>query len=291
MFWLGAILPSLNWLSFGLIAYAHIPARVLTGSGLIVFLVLSFGIGAAGSMRPLFRGIAVGLSLSSLLSVGQALGWIDLASYNLPAGLLYNSAIQSSAIAIVILALVGAKDWLYIPAMLPGLWLAHSRGGYLVIAASLAGRFFGWKAVIWLLLVAAAITLTLKNTSDTDRLLIWTVAWQNLEWFGHGPGSFANLLFEWTDGVRYPGHVHNDYLQLAYELGVWALPFYAVYLAALALTEETYWPAFAGFAVCGLFFFPLYAPVTAFIGAALAGHLICYDVIWVAKGKTLAEIG
>ena len=290
MFWLGAILPFLNCLSFGLIAYFHVTARALTGPGLLVFLALSFALGALCQLRPLFRGLAVALSFSSMLAVGQSFGWTSLASYNLPAGLLYNSAIQSAAMAIVILALVAAKDWLYIPAMLPGLWLAQSRGGYLVIAGGLVGRFLGWKAVIWVMLAAAAVTLTINNVSDGERLLIWRVAWQNLEWFGHGAGSFANLLFESDGAVRYPGHVHNDYLQLAYELGVWAIPIYLIYLAALALTEETYWPAFAGFAVCGLFFFPLYTPVTAFIGAVLAGHLVCYDIkLWVVKGEALVE--
>ena len=81
---------------------------------------------------------------------------------------------------------------------------------------------------------------------------------------------------EWedADGVHYPGHVHNDYLQLAYEFGIWAAPAYLIYAAALVRTESPYWPAFAGFAAASVFFFPLYTPVTAIMGSVLAGHIL-----------------
>jgi hypothetical protein len=282
VFWLGAILPILNWLSFGLIAYAEIPARALTGPWFLLLLAVAFALGAATSIRPLFRGLAVGLSLSSLVAVGQWFGW-GPSVYNLPAGLLYNSAIQAVAIALVISAL-SASDWRYIPAMIPGLLLAQSRGGYLVLAIGLAGRF-GWQISVLVLLGAAAVLVTVMGTSDLDRLMIWNVAWRDLAWFGHGPGSFANVLFQAGDGLHYPGHVHNDYLQLAYELGIWAAPVYLVYAAALIRTESPYWPAFAGFAAASGFFFPLYTPVTAIIGAVLAGHILGEHYQAVMTGK------
>ena len=273
MFWLGASLPILNWLSFGLIEYFHIPARALTGSWFILLLAMALWLGAAASLRALFRGLAIGLSVSSVVAVGQWSGW-GPASYNLPGGLLYNSAIQAVAIALVIVSLERA-DWRYVPAMLPGLLLAHSRGGYLVAFVGLAARIFGWKGAVLTLLAVAAVSVTVMGTSDLDRIMIWSVAWHDLQWFGHGPGSFANVLFQASDGLHYPGHVHNDYLQLAYEFGIWAAPAYLIYAAALIHTESPYWPAFAGFAAAGVFFFPLYTPVTAIIGAVLAGHILC----------------
>jgi hypothetical protein len=282
VFWLGAILPILNWLSFGLIAYFQIPARALTGPWFILLVAMAFWLGSAGPLRPLFRGLAVGLSVSSLVAIGQWFGW-GPASYNLPAGLLYNSAIQGVAIALVISALP-ASDWRYIPAMLPGLVLAQSRGGYLVLAIGLTGRF-GWQASVLVLLATGALSVTIMGTSDLDRLMIWGAAWRDLDWLGHGPGSFANVLLQAADGVHYPGHVHNDYLQLAYELGICAVPVYLIYAGALIRTESPYWPAFAGFAAASVFFFPLYAPVTAFIGAVLAGHILCGHYQCVMTGK------
>jgi hypothetical protein len=275
VFWLGASLPVLNWLSFSLIAYFHLTARALTGPWFFLFLALAFWLGSVISLRPLVRGLAIGLSVSSVVAVGQWIGCVPIDSYNLPAGLLYNGSIQAAAIALVITALVCDRDWRFVPALLPGLLLTQSRGGFLVLAIGLSARAFGWLAPVFMVAVAAVVSLAVMNISDVHRLLIWNATWNDLEWLGHGAGSFANVLFWHGDDLHYPGHVHNDYLQLAYELGIWAAPVYLVYAAALIRAHSPYWPAFVGFAVAGLFFFPLYAPVTGFIGAVLAGHIAC----------------
>lgn len=170
-------------------------------------------------------------------------------------------------------ALACAQDWRYVPAMLPGLWLAHSRGGWLIVALGAVCLAWGWRLALLALLAAAAVSLTWPGPSDMERFLIWRAALSGLDWDGRGMGSFADVLFR-TDALYYPGHVHNDYLQLAFELGIGAVPVYLIYAATLARTESRYWPAFAGFALAGMFFFPLYTPITAFIGAALAGHVL-----------------
>lgn len=275
MFWLGASLPVLNWLSFSLIAYFHITARALTGPWFFLLLALAFWLGSVITLRPVFRGLAIGLSVSSVVAIGQWFDWIAPGSANPPGGLLYNSGVHAIAIAIVILGLLANRDWRFIPAMMPGLLLSQSRGGYLVLAVGIAARALGWPAVVLMVGMAAAVSFAVMGTTDAHRLLIWSATWNDLEWLGHGAGSFANVLFWHGDDLHYPGHVHNDYLQLAYELGIWAAPVYLVYAAALIRIRSPYWPAFAGFAVAGLFFFPLYAPVTAFIGAVLAGHIAC----------------
>ena len=273
MFWLGLILPICHWLSLGVAIHFGITAHSLTGPWFAAFLFMAFWFGAASpSLDRLWRGLAVGLSLSSAATVAQALGWDGIPSMDKPAGLFYNSTIQAIAIALVIVAL---KDWRYIPAMLPGLVLSGSRGGWLVLAVGLMVRFVDWRYALLAVLTVAAIALTWPGPSDQERLMIWGFAAHNLDWFGHG--QFATALFYAPDGLHYPGHAHNDYLQLAYELGIWAVPVYLIYVRALWLTEATYWPAFVGFAVAGLFFFPLYAPLPAFIGAVLAGHILRPD--------------
>ena len=275
MFWLGAILPLLNWLSFGLIAHFQISATELTGPWFYLGLAHSMLLGAAvSSLQPLIRGLAVGLSISSAIAVAQALGWSDLARWNLPAGLLYNSAVHAAAIALVIVALCAARDFRYIPGLLPGLYLAHSRGGYAMLAVAFIGRLLGWQAAIFTIALGAAVTITWVSPSDAERMMLWTVAWRDLGWSGHGVGSFAAVVFTAPDGLHYPGHVHDDYLQLAFELGVLAIPVYALYALALARTAHPYWPCFLAFATAGLFFFPLYVPIPAFIGAVIAGHII-----------------
>jgi len=277
VFWLGASLPILNWLSFSLIASAEIPARELNGEWLLFFLACSFVIGAGNDLRGLFRGLSASLSLSSLIAVAQWMGWVSIDSYNFPAGLLYNSAIHACAISLVITALACAGDWRFMPLMVPGLVIAQSRGAYLVLLAALIGRIFGWRGAVLAVLAAACVLLTFVGVSDADRLLFWAVAWQQLEWLGHGPGEFSNMVFNVGGVIHYPGHVHNDYLQLAYELGVFAAPIYLVYAVALTRTRSKYWLPFVGFATSSLFFFPFYNGVTGLIGATLAGHLIYHD--------------
>jgi hypothetical protein len=275
VFWLGAILPLLNWLSFSLIANFKIPATALTGPWFYLGLALCVWVGAAlSSLQPLIRGLAVGLSISSAVAVAQALGWSDIARWNLPAGLLYNSAIQACSIALVIVALCAARDFRYIPALLPGLYLAHSRGGYAMLAVAFIGRWLGWQAALLTTALGAAVTITWVSPSDAERTMLWVVAWRDIGWSGHGLGSFARVLFTAPDGLHYPGHVHNDYLQLAFELGVLAIPVYALYGFALVRTGNRYWPCFLAFATAGLFFFPLYAPIPALTGAVVAGHII-----------------
>jgi hypothetical protein len=273
VFWLGACLPVLNWLALLGAVHLEISAHSLTGPWIAALPAFAFAVGWNAPLEQLWRGLAVGLSLSSAVAVAQALGWDAIPSTEKPGGLLYNSAIQATAIALVIIALSCAKDWLYIPTMLPGLWLAHSRGGWLLLAVGTISAW-GWRPVLLAVLAAGAVALTWPYPSDHERLLLWSAARAGLGWVGHGPGSFADLLF-WYDGrLYYPGHAHNDYLQLAYELGILAIPVYAIYAAALAHTDLLYWSVFVGFAVAGLFFYPLYAPVPCFIGAALAGDAL-----------------
>lgn len=275
MFWLGALLPICNWLGILLAVHFEIPAHSLTGPWFAVLPAMAFGLGAASiSLAPLWRGLAVGLSLSSAIAVAQLLGWSGIPSMQKPAGLFYNSAIEALAIALVMIALTCNRDWRYIPAMLPGFLLATSRGAFLVLAVSaIAG--VNWRYALLVLLAAGAFVLTWPGPSDLDRLLIWGAAFNNLDWAGHGAGSFANLMFVSDGELHYPGHVHNDYLQLAYEFGIAAAAVYLIYAAALARAESPYWPVFVGFAVAGFFFFPLYSPLPSFIGAALAGNILC----------------
>ena len=67
---------------------------------------------------------------------------------------------------------------------------------------------------------------------------------------------------------------HNDYLQLAFEFGIGSLAIFAIGAFALARTESPDWLAFFTFAIAAGFFFPLYAPMLAFIGCVSAGHLL-----------------
>lgn len=279
MFWLGVIIPIACWLNDSLITYLHLTVEAMTGPWFLLALAVAFCLGAALPIRSLFCGLAVSLSVSSAVAVAQALGWTGIVSWNHPAGFLYNSAVHAVAIALVIAALFAQRDYHYIWAMLPGLALAQSRGGYLVLAVGIGGRMFGWPVVIVMLAAASAVSMLVMGSSDLDRLTIWSVTWPALDWVGHGAGSFGNVLYHAGGALHFPGKAHNDYLQFSYEFGLMAIPLYLVYAVTLARPDRIYWASFAAFAVAGLFFFPFYTPVTGFIGAVLAGHILMHDLV------------
>lgn len=263
--WMRAEPTSAHWAGLAFVAYAaagalfRLPESV-PGLWFIAITALAFWLGsAAQSLSALFRGLAVGLAVASCF------------------GLLFNNSVQGIAVALVMLALVCDRAWLFLPLLVPGLYFAGSRGGWLVLATGLLGKFCGWRWVVGAIIVVGYAAVTFLNPSDSERIQIWLVAARNLTVFGHGAGSFADMLFWGQTFLMRPEHVHNDYLQVAFEFGIGAAPLLYVYAAGLGNSGAQYWPVFVGFAVGGLFFFPLYSPVLAFIGAVAAGHILRRD--------------
>jgi hypothetical protein len=273
MFWLGAIIPA----GSAAAAYTDVGLWQMT----LVLVAFCYGRGFE-SLEPLWRGLAVGLSISSAVAIAQAFGWAAIPFQTndppRPAGLLFNPALQSYAIALVSLSLADKRNWLYLPAMLPGLVLAHSRGGWLVLAIGLAARIINGYAAAVTLVISGVAAIYFAGMSDQLRLATWKTSYENLKLFGNGAGAFANVTFSIPDvGMVYPVHVHNDYLELAYEYGILALIPYLVIGAALCRTRRPDWHVFVGYCALATFYFPLYCAPLAFLGSALAGHLLAKD--------------
>ena len=260
-----------------------VPAATLAGMTTtlalwqITLIVLAFAYGRASeSLEPLWRGLAPALGLSSLIAIGQVLAVPGLPPYYLhPAGLFYSPAVQASMIALVSVALAERRTWFLIPPLLPGLVLAQSRGGWLVLAIGLTARWLHGALAFAVLAAAGIAAAAMMTLSDQLRLATWKLALANLTLFGNGAGTFANLVFYDQNGsLVYPEHVHNDYLELAYEYGVGALIPYAVMIAALCRTRRPGWPVFAGYCALSAFYFPLYCAPLALVGSVVAGHLL-----------------
>lgn len=266
----------LLWAAFS-VAWSPNPMFAVYGLWQVSILALAFWLGSTMvSLSSLWRGLAIGLGLSSAVAVAQAIGFDRLAAYDAsrPAGLLFNPAVQGAMIALVAVALVAERSWFYIVPMLPGLWLAHSRGAILVLCVGLLARLH-WIAAAGALLIAAAMAAVLHAPSDVERLQVWSVAAGHLALMGYGPGSFMQLVYQTADGVvLYPEHVHNDYLQFVFEYGIGSLPLFMVLIAALQRTNDPHWPVFFAFCTLGLFWFAFYSQPLAFVGGVLAGHLV-----------------
>lgn len=232
--------------------------------------------------RPLLSGLAFGLTISSGVAIAQALGFAPVATGSAhPSGLLYNSTVLGTASALTIIALFSHEQFRWVPGLLPGLFLSHSRGALLIIAAVFLTNLIRPRWVFALCVIGFAVVTAAPSPSDIQRLMLWGLALRNLDFLGHGIGSVASLAYyNPTDfyihaaGFFQAGYIHNDYLQLWFELGVGALGIYFIYAVALTRIDSPLWSTFFGFAILGLFYFPLYCPLTAFIGCVAAGRLI-----------------
>ena len=278
--WCTGRLTALHWLGIAFVAYAVLsmswaPKLYDSTGGLwkVAMWALAFWLGSTlASLTDLWKGLAIGLTVSSGVALLQALGY-QLAGPYVGAGLFYNPTIAGASTALVLVALVSHQLWWYIPGILPGLLLANSRGAFAAVAVGLVCRYLHWSIALALLLVAGVFCWYGQAPSDVMRFHIWKVAYQNFSVLGFGCGSFVNIWFRFQGVTTHPEFVHNDFIQLAFEYGIGALPVYAIFIATLAQGRSEDWPTFATFTVLALVFFPLYCPVPAFVGCVVAGHL------------------
>lgn len=243
-------------------------------------------------LRPLWRGLAVGLYASVAIALAQALGYapVEAADPYGPAGLFFNSTLFGVTLGLILTALANHRLWWYMPPLALGLILSGSRGGIVVLAVGLIARYLNSLAAIATLSIMACVASFSLDLADSQRLQIWGVTLDALSFWGQGIGSFADLYF-----VRHtkllllrPEYAHNDLLQLTFELGIFAFAIAAIPTLALAARRNPEHPVLLAWCVLSTFYFPIYAPLTAFIGFVLAGHA-CRD--WVGIRDNLDRWG
>lgn len=268
------------WIGYALISIGWSPNLYSAGWGgwLLFIWALAYHYGTLqDDLSNLWRGLAIGLSLSTAIALAQAFDYapVELADPNRPAGLFYNSSLFGVLCGLVLVPILANRLWWYAPPLALGLILSGSRGGIVALAVGLTAAYAG-RLVALTLVVLAALTLAFAplDPADAQRLQIWGVVAKSLSLFGHGPGSFVDLFYvrETKLLLIQIGTAHNDPLQLAYEFGFIAL--IPIALFGMALGRGPVDPTLCAFTTLALFYFPLYTPVTAFIGFAVAGHCL-----------------
>lgn len=289
--WLGGLF--MLWIAINLIGTQNIYTTVL-GLWYLFIWALAFRWGTAlFDLHAMWQGLAIGLSISSLIALAQTFGLhfpaTDATDFHGRApGLLFNPVIQGCAIGIVIVGLAGHRLYAYMPLLFLGLTLSLNRGGWLIIGLSAVARFAGWWAAIGLLLAAALVLSALTGDSDHQRLQIWGIAIAGLTPWGWGPDSFNDVYAIIPDAygphINHLEFAHNDYLQLAFEYGIGAIFPIAILACGLSRTAHPEWPALFACAIASCFFFPLYHPLTGFIYCILAGHLAAdWNRVWAVR--------
>lgn len=274
----------LTFLGYALVSSMWAASFYTTTLGLwyVGIWTLSFALGSSlPSLCDLWKGLAIGLSISSLVALSQALGYESVEVIEEQyAGLLFNSTVQGTCIALVLIALASHRLWWYMPVLVLGLILAGSRGSFLILALAVAVRYTHWLFALACLIFGSLAYTFAVDPADTQRLIIWGQALRGLSFFGWGPDSFNDIYYMGIDHatgrptVFHAEFVHNDYLQLIFEYGIGASFVFGVYAIAAVQTRSADWPVLFAFLCLSTFYFPLYTPITAFIGAVVTGHLL-----------------
>lgn len=224
--------------------------------------------------------IYITLGLVALTSVFFAIAqesgvtpWYTL--MGIPTGLFFSPIAQGGFLGLVIVALARIHWWEPIPVLAVGLYLAENRGGWVVAGIGLLATWVRQPLIILAVILAGAFLVTISpGFSDVERLNIWEAGWVNMIWHGHGWGSFEDVWIFRHNLAYQPTHAHNDYLELIFELGIFAIPIFCVLAYALTQTSSPEWPLLVAFSTMALFAMPTYIPATAGIGAlALASCL------------------
>lgn len=236
-------------------------------------IALAFWLGSTlTSLRRLWIGLGIGMTISSAVSVAQYLGYNPVLTYLVSdPGLFFNPMIHGEVLALVAIGLLSERLLWLVPGLLPGLILSNSRGALLMLLIGFIITFIRHPLALAVLgLSALLILLNHPQPSDYERMEFWLTGWNNITLWGHGVGSFQGLHRHGTPVI---GNVHNDYIQWAFEFGIGAVLLYVIYGFCLCQAAAREWPIFATFACMSLFSFPFYMAPLAFIGALCAGRI------------------
>lgn len=261
--------------------WAHNPGTSVLGLWYLLIWALAFWLGTTlPSLRMLWSGLAYGVTIASFVAMFQALGWHAIITMpDQVGGLYYNSTVLGAVCALVLVICLCHHLWWHTPFLLGGMLLSESRGAVFILGVGILARLH------WLLALAAALcgfAFIAHSTSNSDlqRLEIWGVALSHLNFWGWGPDSFNDIFAvlprrpSMAPSLFHLEFAHNDYLQLWFEYGAYSVAPIAILALALTRTQHRDHPILVAWATLALFFFPLYAPLLAFIGCVCAGHLL-----------------
>ena len=239
-------------------------------------------------LKRIAIGAALGMAVNSGFVIGQVLGWNVIPQLANNSGLFFNHNMGSEAAAMILALVIAYRLWWLVPGLLPTLYYG-SRAPILALGAA-AGLAL-WRRSRFAALITtlgfALFVLTFMAREggphglfESDDLMqrvgVWMDLAPHLTVWGHGLGSFIveYPLFQHhsTPLVLRFENAHNDFLQVAYELGlVGALLILVLLMRMLAAPASPAWYAMIVFLVEACFGFPLYEPVSGALAACCAG--------------------
>jgi hypothetical protein len=259
-------------------------AAPLDGVGALAELLLLAACFCLGNqienLRPIIIGAALGLTVSSGFAVAQWWGFEPIRG-GYASGLFSNGNYLAEAAALVIVGVIAERLWWVLPGLLPALLLPHARGAILAAVLGMIVAFRSRLEVVIALGGAVAIAGLWSafhlDPTTLDRLDLWNTALRNVTFFGHGIGSFWAVypdLDMRAVVTESPEFAHNEFLNIAFEIGIPGLVLALAFCATMAGPIDTSRLILIALAVESCFAFPLHLPTSAFLGAICAGHAV-----------------
>jgi len=273
------------FLSWAALSLAWTPVFWYGAGALWQWLLLAglFVIGAElRTLRPVWIAAGLGMSVSGAIALAQLLGWQEVPSVNVPAGLFANRNVMAEAAGLVCVGLVAHRLWWLLPGTGLALALPLCRGA--VLGVALAGIAWLWSRarvaailLVPILVLGVAFSASGRWHSVRERLDIWHDAFAGMTWAGNGVGSFY-VQFP-AEARRHdmvngrPTQAHSEPIELLFDHGPGALLLFGLVILALRGRDDAaryVLIAGLGMALVG---FPLRMPLTAALLALVAGRL------------------
>jgi hypothetical protein len=298
LFWCGRVeMKAAHWAAFALLAYGAVsvtwslvPLDALDWLMKFALVGAAFWLGSSAlDLQPAYTGFAIGVAVSAALSIAQYLGWQPVDSLAGPGGLFGNKNFMGEAAALAIIGVVGGPRWYLAIGPMVALFLASCSEAWLALGAAFLVAFGLQSGKVKLtlecgvMIVGGVTLISIDHYGDLQtRFAIWQDTIAGLTWLGRGLGNFMAAFPAHATHLdllqQRPEFAHNDFLQLAFELGLpGAAAFGAVGILAFTVQGHVRERAVLGAIVVeAMFGFPLHMPATGFMGALVAGY-VCRD--------------
>lgn len=234
-------------------------------------------------LRPVYVGAGIGIAISGVIASFQVAEINIVRGYG-PAGLFVNPIFLGEAAGLVLVGAVGERLWLVAAIVTPALALSAARAAMLGGALALAIHFRNrWRLLLAIAVVAGLAVAAYSwgrvrlDSSELERLAIWRSTWAGVTWLGHGIGSFWSTYPQFDirpHPPRRPEFAHNEWLNVAFELGPVGFVLFCSWCISLAGPLNSSRLVLITLAVESCFAFPLHLPTTAFLGMLCAGHAV-----------------
>lgn len=253
----------------------------MTALGVWALVGGAFLIGSARhSAAGLFKGLAVGVGINAAVALAQWLGWQQpWTEWASPAALYGNRNMLAEVAALVLVGCLALRLWYFAPLCVLPLLTGPSRTAWLAVGAAGMLWLWQWNRAAFLAAVAVGVVsvpyvINIDKLSSDQRRTIWTDTAKATTVLGAGVGSFAGNYpaFASVNTLKErPEDVHNDYLQLAYELGAPGAVLFVAFLALCLFTSAPERFVLVALMTEALFAFPLHLPTTALVFGVVAG--------------------